>query len=246
MAHEASEWLPGNVSGAWRVGDTVRRVTGPWTPAVHALLEYLRPRLPGIPQVLGFDDQGREVLTYLPGRVVDIDREMLTSAQLRSGVAWTRRFHEAAAGFDHPGPWRLHRPEHPTLDAHNDIAPYNMCFDGDDLVGVFDWDMSAPSTALLELAFIAWNCVPLWRDIGVREAAERLELISSTYRTYSAPEILAAVVPRIQMMLDWIPRAAAAGDEGMLNLQAAGEPERSRRSLDDLVGRLPAIAELLA
>jgi aminoglycoside phosphotransferase (APT) family kinase protein len=33
-------------------------------------------------------------------------------------------------------------------------------------VGVFDWDLAGPTTPLLELAFIAWNCVPLWRDIG--------------------------------------------------------------------------------
>ena len=34
--------LPGgNVGGAVRVGDTVRRPTGPWTPAVHELLEFL-------------------------------------------------------------------------------------------------------------------------------------------------------------------------------------------------------------
>ena len=31
----------GNVGGAVRVGDTVRRSAGPWTPAVHALLAHL-------------------------------------------------------------------------------------------------------------------------------------------------------------------------------------------------------------
>ena len=31
----------GNVGGAVRIGPTVRRLTGPWTPAVHALLEHL-------------------------------------------------------------------------------------------------------------------------------------------------------------------------------------------------------------
>jgi aminoglycoside phosphotransferase (APT) family kinase protein len=246
VTDEAGEQLAGNVGGAWRVGDTVRRSTGPWTPAVHALLDHLLQRLPQIPRVLGFDDQGREVLTYLPGHVVDVDREMLTRGQLRSVVTWTRRLHEAVAGFDHPGPWRFARVEGPTLIAHNDIAPYNICFDGDELVGVFDWDLAAPSTALLELAFIAWNCVPLWRDIGAPLAAERLELIASTYGTHSAREIVHAVPPRIQLMLDWIPRAAAAGDQGMVNLQAVGEPERSRRSLDDLVSRLPSIAALLA
>ncbi|WP_197700840.1 hypothetical protein [Micromonospora purpureochromogenes] len=36
----------GNVGGAVLVGDTVRRPTGPWTPAVHDLLDYLAPRVP--------------------------------------------------------------------------------------------------------------------------------------------------------------------------------------------------------
>jgi Phosphotransferase enzyme family len=235
----------GNVGGAWRVGDTVRRATGPWTPAVHALLEHLAPRLPHVPKVLGFDEHAREILSYLPGRVVDIDSERLTAGQLRSVVAWTRRFHRAVAGFVHAGPWRFIEVDRPELIGHNDIAPYNVCFDGDELVGVFDWDLAGPSTRLLELAFIAWNCVPLWRDIGRGFAAERLELIASTYGSHSARQILSAVPGRIQLMLDRIPTAAAAGDQGMVNLMALGEPERSRQSLDDLVARLPAIAALL-
>ena len=61
------ERLPGgHVGGAVRVGGTVRRPAGPWTPAVHALLAHLAPRLPGVPEVLGFDDRGREVLSLPP------------------------------------------------------------------------------------------------------------------------------------------------------------------------------------
>jgi hypothetical protein len=213
---------------------------------VHSLLEYLAPRLPHVPQVLGFDDHGREILSYLSGRVVDIDSELLTPGQLRSVVSWTLRFHRAVAGFEHAGPWRFIEVDRPTLVAHNDIAPYNICFDGDELVGVFDWDLAGPSTPLLELAFIAWNCVPLWRDVGRQLAAERLELIASTYGSHSALQILRAVPKRIQLMLDWIPRAAAAGDQGMVNLQTVGEPERSQRSLNDLMVRLPAIAASLS
>ena len=230
------ERLPGNVGGAWLVGDTVRRPTGPWTPAVHSLLKFLAPRVSHIPQVLGFDDRGREVLSYLPGRVIDIDSEVLTLGQIRSVVSWTHMFHEAVADFEHAGPWRALAFDRPTLVAHNDIAPYNVCFDGDELGGVFDWDLAGPSTPLLELAFIAWNCVPLWRDGGDRWSAERLELIAATYGSHSASQILRAVPTRIQLMLDWIPRAAAAGDQGMMNLQASGEPERSQRSLVSRVG----------
>jgi hypothetical protein len=231
----------GNVGGAVRVGDTVRRPTGPWTPAVHALLRHVRSRVPHVPEVLGFDERGRESLTYLPGRVADLDTELLTDKQITSVVAWTRRFHAAVADFHHPGPWRYFPLPSPTLIGHNDIAPYNVCFDGDELTGVFDWDMSGPTTPLLELAFIAWNCVPLWRDLGADLAAHRLTVIADGYGGPGAREILHALPARIQPMLDGIPAAAAAGDAGMANLLTQGEPERSRRSLADLITRIPAI-----
>jgi hypothetical protein len=241
--------LPGgNVGGAVRIGDTVRRIPGPWTPAVHALLDHLAPRVPNIPRVLGFDDQGREVLSYLPGHVVDNETDRLSHAQIVSVVRWTRRFHEAVAGFTHPGPWRFFPVTVPTtLIGHNDIAPYNVCFAGEEVAGVFDWDFAGPSTPLLELAFIAWNCVPLWEDIGPGGAAGRLTTIADAYGTIPARQILHAVPYRIQAMLDGIPVAAAAGDQGMQNLMAAGEPGRSARPLADLVEHIiPAIDRHLA
>src|SRR3982751_5782347 len=113
--------LEGNVGGAVRIGATVRRPTGPWTPAVHALLDHLAPRLPHVPRVHGFDHRGREVLTYLPGTVVEVP----TPGQIVSLVRWTRAFHAAVADFAHPGPWRYFPVPDATLIGHNDIAPYN-------------------------------------------------------------------------------------------------------------------------
>lgn len=53
----------GSVTTVRRVGDTVRRETGPWTPAVHALLRHLAARgFDRAPRVLGIDDDGAEVL----------------------------------------------------------------------------------------------------------------------------------------------------------------------------------------
>jgi hypothetical protein len=255
---EDEQWLSGNVGGALRVGATVRRPTGPWTPAVHALLGHLAARgLPHIPRVLGFDDTGREMLTYLPGRVVDNDTEHLSDRQLTALVAWTRDLHRAVADFRHAGPWRYPVIPDATLIGHNDIAPYNACFaagageahetaaggvnDGA-LAGVFDWDMSGPTNPLMELGFIAWNCVPMWRDIGPAAAAHRLTLMTRAYGgPYTARDILRAVRPRVEILLDAIPLLAAAGDTGMANLMALGEPGNSRRSLAGVIARTPAI-----
>jgi len=244
VGNDVPELLVSNVGGAWRIGTAVHRAVGPWTPAVNELLTFLASRVDHVPRVLGFDDQGREVLTYLPGRVVDVDTELLTNGQIESVVTWTRIFHETVVDFIHPGPWRYAQLPNPTIIGHNDIAPYNVCFDGDRLVGVFDWDMAGPSTPVLELAFLAWNCVPLWRDIGTDAAADRLELITSTYAGVSAQAILSAVPLRIQRMLDWIPAGAAAGDPGLANLMAQGQLDRSQQSLDHLRRRIPDIANV--
>ena len=105
--------------------------------------------------------------------------------------------------------------------------------------------LAGPTTPRYELAFIAWNCVPLWTDVGAAPAARRLTVIADAYGGVDPREILRAVPPRIQTMLDGIPVAAAAGDAGMANLMANGEPDRSLRSLTDLVRRLPAIHRAL-
>ena len=46
-----------------RVEDTVRRATGPWSPAVHGLLRHLERRsFDGAPRFLGLDDRGGRFL----------------------------------------------------------------------------------------------------------------------------------------------------------------------------------------
>ena len=57
----------GNTVGAVRMGNVVHKQASPWTPTVHALLRHLEDAgFDGAPRALGFDDQDREMLTYLP------------------------------------------------------------------------------------------------------------------------------------------------------------------------------------
>jgi hypothetical protein len=161
-------------------------------------------------------------------------------------VSWTRAFHDAVAGFSHPGPWRVFPVADPCLIGHNDLAPYNVCFQGGEVAGVFDWDQAGPTTPLLELAFLAWNCVPLWRDTGPETAADRLRMIADVYGGPGARKILHAVPRRIQAGLDWIPVAAAAGDQGMEHIMTLGEPGLSRGALAGLIDRISAIDQQLS
>jgi 8-oxo-dGTP diphosphatase len=252
----------GNVGGTVRVGRTVRRQTGPWTPAVHALLEHLASvGIVEAPRTLGLDDQGREALTYLPGAVAEqeLPEPLLPDEELLAdAMRWLRRYHDAVAGFWHPGPWRNEPGSAAASDGrivcHHDFAPYNVAVSrsvsGLRVVGVFDWDMAGPGTPLQDLAFAAWNWVPLARRLPADLAARRLRVMAASYGGApdhrpgdpSPDEILDAVVPRVERSVAVIAAGQAAGDPGMLNLGKVGEPARTQRAVDALRLRLPELS----
>lgn len=238
--------LGGNMGGAVRIGDTVRRQTGRWTPSVHAFLTHLHAAgLRGVPRVHGYDERGREVLDYLPGEVVDIDTELLSEPRLSDFGRWTKEFHLAQVGFDDPGPWRYGGEVRHSITGHNDLAPYNACFEGDRLVGVFDWDIAGPATVLMDLGVLAWGAVPLFRDVGATLTAHRLEVLADAYDGPHAADILRAVPDRMRQSIDGIRQSERLGDQTTTNLAAIGEPERTERRLAELVARIPTLIEAL-
>ncbi|WP_315095139.1 phosphotransferase [uncultured Cellulomonas sp.] len=243
--------LPGgNVGGAVRVGDTVRRPTGPWTPAVHELLRFLDDAgLGRIPRVLGIDDRDREILTFLPGRVLDIGRETLSDAQVRSAMAWLREYHATVAGFPRDSRrWRfLERALAPgEIVCHHDTAMYNMAFDGEELAGVFDWDVAGPGIPLDDVAIFAWNGAVLFPDADADEVAHGLRTTADGYGGGLDPHaLLDHVLVRMTGAADKIAAAQAAGDPGMLRLGTVGEPAATRARLTVLRGRLPVLHQAL-
>ena len=166
----------GNTNVVVRVDDTVRRQTGHWTPAVHALLTYLE--LVGFgdaPRILGTDHRGREVLLFVEGEVGLLDPDHPLPPWFRTTEActaigdWLRRFHEAQYGFnpDPALPWRMvpgRRLTRGEVVVHHDAAPYNTIVRPFGGLTVIDWDFCAPGDPIEDLAFAAWQWVPLWAD----------------------------------------------------------------------------------
>ena len=123
----------GNMSsGVVRVGDTVRRPAGPWTPAVHTLLSHLHAAgFRGAPRPLGIDERGREILTFIPGTVAWPRHFHLldSDSQLRRVARLIRDFHDAVAGFAPPpdAHWQALTPaDGDDIIAHHDLAPWNL------------------------------------------------------------------------------------------------------------------------
>jgi 8-oxo-dGTP diphosphatase len=237
----------GNVGGAVRIGTTVRRPVGPWTPAVHALLAHLdKAGLDGVPRILGVDARGREISAYLPGRSADVTSEVVADAVLVDGVRWLRRFHEAVASFRpdpslpwRNGPGRALAPEE--IVCHHDVGAYNWRIEGDRVTGVVDWDMAGPGRPLDDLAFVAWNTLPLAKAIPPPIVGARLRLMADAYGDVDPIAILDAVDERIAAAAERMEAGASAGDPGMLNLTRIGVPARIWRTLARLRERLPSI-----
>src|SRR5436190_11755318 len=97
----------GHTTGAVLIDGVVHKPAGPWTSTVHALLRHLEDAdFEGAPRALGFDDQGREMLTYLSGQTVGDQAPwpawVFADSTLIQVGRWMRRLHDATATFEPP------------------------------------------------------------------------------------------------------------------------------------------------
>jgi Ser/Thr protein kinase RdoA (MazF antagonist) len=212
----------GNVSqGVVRVGDTVHRPARPWTPAVHALLGHLHDAgFRGAPRPLGIDEQGREVLTFIPGKVAWPDHFGLLDPddRLRNVARLIRDFHDAVADFTPPPDalWQTLIPAEGTdIIAHQDLAPWNLVIN-DDQWAFIDWDTAAPGSRLWDVAYALHGFVPLSARFGRvhdRFRPHRIRLFADAYGLAQAErqQIVPMLARRTRAMYDFLAEQAAAG-----------------------------------
>lgn len=166
--------------GVVKVGDTVRRPIKEGRALPRQLLLHLeREEFDGAPRFLGIDDKGREILSYLPGKV-PADLGHFSDAQLSHAAALLRRFHDATAGFD---PVKESGAE---VVCHNDWGPPNAVFRDGLPCGIIDFDAAAPGLRLWDLGYSAWT----WLDIGDADysADEQLRRLAVFADGYGVPD----------------------------------------------------------
>jgi len=172
VLRERSAWLPHAV---YRRGDVVIKDAGPWTPTVHALLRHLeRVGFKGAPSLVGsgYDDEGRETLTYIEGSFTQPGPWSREGAAAVGRVV--RDLHEATASFESPAdavwfPW-FGRPlgSEKKVIGHCDTSPWNIVVRDGMPVALIDWERAGPVDPLVELAECCWLNAKL-HDDGVAE-----------------------------------------------------------------------------
>lgn len=230
MEHEEA-LAGGNAGGAVvRIGRTVRK---PWTaatPAVVSFVEHLRESGVDAPVPLGRDAEGRQVQEYVPGRLA-MDAGPLSPDQLRRVGAMVRRIHDAGGDFVPPpgAVWETAIPAPgDELICHNDLAPWNLIV-GDRWVFI-DWDASAPSTRLWDLAYAAQAFT--LNDAG-RAPEDSARDLAAFVDGYGAEPELRRRLPaemgrRTRAMYDLLHSSSRSGREPWATMFATGHGEHWR------------------
>ncbi|NMA76089.1 MAG: phosphotransferase [Actinomycetales bacterium] len=241
----------GNASGAVvRVGATVRKPWGPATPAVHELMRTVAAAGIDVPTPLGRDEQGRQILEYVPGKLA-MDSPVLTPPQLAEVGGLVRTIHDACEGFTPSArtDWEalLPVPEgDPDLLCHGDLAPWNLVL-GKRWVFI-DWDGAGPSTRLWDLAYST-------QAFTVNDPGERLEHSSARLRAfvdgYGADDALRARLPeamaqRAEAMHDLLRRSHAEGRDPWGSMFVQGHGAHWRGVADHVAAHREVWARALA
>ena len=240
-----------------RIGDTVRRPTGPWTPGVHALLRHLEQKgFDGSPRVLGIDEEGREVLTFIPGQVIHPEHfDRVASDKGLTAVARViRRFHDAVVDFNslHRFAWAdwgqaIDRPGE--LMCHNDLAPYNLINTPDNRWAFIDWDLAAPGTRSWDLACALLTFIPLMpvEETASSMVSHRLLLFRDAYGPGDmGPEVIDATVSRCRRAADVIKTLGDKGEPPFARLLKEGHFETWSRAAEFVEGRASRWKSILA
>lgn len=190
MAGEPERLSGGNSTEVLRVGETVRRARRSTSGFSESLLAFLADRgYPFAPRFHGRDDDGRQVLDFIPGATTDHPSQRDESAYAVA-ASQLRALHDLTAGSELSG------DEECVI--HGDCGPYNAIFRDGMPVAFIDWDAARPGRRLDDVGYLAWTwCVSGLSPIPVEDQARRMAQVRNGYGLSDGVDLVSEVV-RVQ------------------------------------------------
>lgn len=205
--------------GVVRVGDTVRRPSQPWSPAIQVLLDHLDAAAPGIaPRSLGRDNHGRDIFSFAEGETghYPLAPHMRGDDALVAAARLLRRYHDATVELaDRTDlPWSYIDPDlrHREVICHNDVAPYNVLYRGAVPATLIDFDHAGPGPRVRDIAYAVYRFAPLASDASCRtfgwdippDRGRRAGLFIDAYGLGVEDELIPTAMKRIRDLRDAI------------------------------------------
>lgn len=153
-----------------RIGNTVHRPTGWWTPAVHKLLKHLEAiGFKYSPRVLGFDKEGREILSFIDGDSGKDGWEKIVSDEgLKKYAKLLREYHNAVNDYrpldDSEWAYAHGGVKAGEIICHGDFGVWNIVWRDDEPVGIVDWDFALPASPRYDILYALEYSAPFRDD----------------------------------------------------------------------------------
>ena len=236
----------GFVSSPVKIGNTVHRQAGAWTPTIHSLLGFLRAKgFTYSPAVLGVDEKAREILEFLPGKAATRPwpSQLLEDEGLVQAAIMLKYYHAIVKDFQPPdnAEWRIGKVkmESGQIICHGDLGPWNMLWQDGILTGLIDWDFAEPGKAITDLAQMAYYFAPFrgesgWQEAGFAERPDfrhRLDVLCKNYGRFTADEVLTEIALWLQEELRRVRSLGEKGAEPWVSFLRRGDDQEI---LDDL------------
>lgn len=217
----------GRVNQIARFGETVIRPAGVWTPTIHRLLHHIRAQgFLGAPEPLGFDDDGNEMVSFLPGEVSNypLSETAVHIDTLVSAAQLLRAYHDASASFIRMSQgddvWLLPAREPAEIICHGDYAPYNVVLQGNKTVAIIDFDTAHPAPRVWDIAYALYRWAPLNHPDNpdgfgsAQEKIERARLFCDSYGLAQANRVglIDLVIKRVQALVNFMQAEADGGN----------------------------------
>jgi tRNA A-37 threonylcarbamoyl transferase component Bud32 len=184
--------------GVVRVGDTVRRPSGPTTDRVREVLLHLeRVGFDAAPRWLGLDKQGREILTWIEGETFadrgqmhpyigdPPERVTFSEEQVETAIRLLRRYHDTFGE---------------EVICHGDFGPWNLVWRDGLPVAVIDFDDAYRGDPAEDVAY----ALRTFLGYGFADA-EPASLVLKTHqaiaaygRSFDVPALLQAEYERVE------------------------------------------------
>jgi hypothetical protein len=202
-----------------RAGGTVRRAREPGSEFAARVLGYLESAgYPYAPRYLGVDEQGRDILTYIPGSTAT-DPGQRADGAYACGATMLRGLHDLTAGTS--------LADGGECVIHFDPGPFNTIFSGGIPVAFIDWTSCQPGDRLDDLGYMAWTwCIQADGGEPIDVQAAHLRELRDAYGPVPGQALIDAMIRGQDRILVHSRRALV--DETYPAAQRAWAPEAIR------------------
>jgi len=200
-----------------RIDNTIRRPARPSSRTIQALLRHLRAQeFAGAPEGLGFDEAGRETLSYLSGSAEHYPWRafVYSESNLLRVARLLRQYHDATISFSEPGDatWSAEIPGTAEVICHGDIGPYNTIYVAKEAVAFIDFESAAPGPRLWDVAFAVYRFARLGElsnifdvsDAHLDRVAQRIRRFCDYYGFEERKSLLGTVLQRLEYQIAWM------------------------------------------